>query len=100
MTDKDMVNCVWMTVNEEQKAKNLHQQCNTAVDMIIKTALVRKSLDNVTCILIAFENFEKLYNKLDTEVTETFDEVYPIRQHRYSYNEYTSKLGASLGDKK
>lgn len=31
-----------------------------AVDCIIKNALLRKTLDNVTVVMIAFENFFKL----------------------------------------
>lgn len=50
-----------MTTKEGTKAKSIHSQCSVAVDMIIKTSLVRKTLDNVTCVLIAFENMEKLF---------------------------------------
>lgn len=33
-----------------------------SVDMIIKTSLVRRTLDNVTAVMIAFQNFENLFN--------------------------------------
>jgi len=36
-----------------------------AMDMIIKTSLARKSLDNVTGILIALENLEKHFNRME-----------------------------------
>jgi hypothetical protein len=79
-----------MTIQDEQKSKNLHLQCNTSVDMIIKTALVRKSLDNVTCILIAFENFERSYNKVSSDIIDKNEEDRMDINHRHPYN-YTSK---------
>ena len=52
-----------MTFNSSTKAKNIHSQSGIAVDMIMKSSLSRKSLDNVTCVLICFENFETVFNK-------------------------------------
>jgi hypothetical protein len=71
MSDKDVANCFWLTVKDGLKANSLHLQCSMAVDMIIKSSLVRKSLDNVTTVLIAFDNLERLFNKsFDPEVME------------------------------
>ena len=43
--------------------KDINDQCACAVDMIMKCALERKSLDNITVVLICFKNFEKEINK-------------------------------------
>jgi hypothetical protein len=51
-----------MTLKDNVKAKNLHTQCGVAIDMIIKTSLIRRTLDNVTAVLIAFPNFENTFN--------------------------------------
>jgi len=51
-----------MTTNEMIKSKSLHHQCGLGVDMIIKSSLSRKSLDNVTCLMIAFENYARILN--------------------------------------
>jgi len=53
-----------MTIKDRQLESNIHLQCGKAVDMIIKSSLIRKSLDNVTCLLIAFKNFETTYDTL------------------------------------
>eukprot|EP00826_Nyctotherus_ovalis_P051060 TRINITY_DN6352_c0_g1_i1.p1 TRINITY_DN6352_c0_g1~~TRINITY_DN6352_c0_g1_i1.p1 ORF type:complete len:120 (+),score=24.71 TRINITY_DN6352_c0_g1_i1:113-472(+) len=45
---------------KQEKAEQVHQQCALAVDSIIKNSLLRHSLDNVTSVLIAFNNFKKL----------------------------------------
>lgn len=62
LSSKDVTDCVWMTMEEHIKAKTIHAQSAIGVDMILKTSLVRKTLDNITCVLLAFENFEKQLN--------------------------------------
>ena len=59
LSSQDVVKCVWNTIAEE-KTKELHQQCATAADSIIKNALLRHSLDNVTVVIIAFSHFKQI----------------------------------------
>jgi hypothetical protein len=55
---------VWLTFNEDVKERNLHSQTGLAVDMIMKSSLARKTLDNITCVVVAFDNFEShFFNK-------------------------------------
>jgi serine/threonine protein phosphatase PrpC len=68
LSNEDVSQCVWMTTREGYKTKNIHTQCAQGVDMILKSSLQRKTLDNITCVVIAFENFEKIFNP---EVTVT-----------------------------
>ena len=58
LSSQDVVSCVWNSVSQEN-AIELHEQCAIATDNIIKTAIKHHSLDNVTSILIAFENFRR-----------------------------------------
>ena len=60
MTTKEVIDSIWITT-KESKTKNIHKQCGVGVDMVMKTSLVRRSLDNVTVVIIAFSNFEKLF---------------------------------------
>jgi serine/threonine protein phosphatase PrpC len=64
LSNKDTVDCVWMTMDSSTKAADLHSQCALACDMVMKSSLVRRTLDNITVLMIAFENFETSYNKL------------------------------------
>lgn len=48
---------------KDLKSKNVHIQSGLGVDMVIKSSLVRKTLDNVTCVVISFSNFEKLFKQ-------------------------------------
>ena len=62
LTDQEVTECIWLSLQETIREKNIHLQCGVAVDLVLKSSLLRKSLDNVTCVLIVFENFEKCYN--------------------------------------
>ncbi len=57
LSNKDVVQCVWNTVSQEKAAK-IHQQCGVAADSVLKNALLRRSLDNVTSVIIAFPRFK------------------------------------------
>jgi hypothetical protein len=41
------------------------------IDLIIKSSLVRRTLDNVTAVLIAFQNFENYFNGQSTPTQKT-----------------------------
>ena len=64
-----------MTMNTKYVDKTLHSQCGKAVDMVMKSSLVRKSLDNVTCLMIAFKNFENCYDQLNFDKKKNLDKV-------------------------
>jgi protein phosphatase 2C family protein 2/3 len=61
LTNKEVSDCVFLTLNEDIKEKNIHCQSALAVDMIMKSSLVRKTLDNITCVLLVFEHFESIW---------------------------------------
>lgn len=56
-----MIDCVWMTL--DNKEKSLHLQTSKGCDMVMKSSLARKTLDNITCVLLTFNSFESSYIK-------------------------------------
>lgn len=62
LSDQEVTECIWLSLQETIREKNIHLQCGVAVDLVLKSSLIRRSLDNVTCVLIVFDNFEKCYN--------------------------------------
>lgn len=63
LTDIEIIDAIWNSLKDDTLRKNnIHLQCGVIVELILKASLARKSLDNVTCILICFNNFEKKYN--------------------------------------
>lgn len=51
---------MWNSLRDE-RTKDIHQQSGKGVECIIKNSLFRKSLDNVTVVIITFDNFERAY---------------------------------------
>jgi len=62
-------------MNTKYLETSIHSHCGKAVDMVIKSSLIRKSLDNVTCLIIAFKNFENCYDLLNCDKLKNFDKV-------------------------
>ena len=67
MSNKDVFDCAWKIFkNSSQIIKennNIHTQCGKIVDFILKSAMSRKSFDNITCLIIALKDFNYLEKK-------------------------------------
>jgi len=72
-----------MTTQDNVKLEDIHKQSSLCNDFIIKNCLNRKCLDNITLVIVAFENFEKI-----------FDNSYPA-VHTYEDQPISKKI---LGD--
>ena len=59
LSNKDIVQCVVNTLNDSILSKNVHEVCGAAVECVVKNALMRKSLDNVTVVMVAFKHFKQ-----------------------------------------
>ena len=60
LTSDEVINCAWMVYNNKDsivvnQCKDVHQQSGIITDLIMKSALARKSFDNVTCLFISFK---------------------------------------------
>lgn len=62
LSNEDIIKCVIMSQQDNIKKKTLHHQVGLSVDFILKSSMSRKTLDNVTCVVLAFENYEKQFN--------------------------------------
>lgn len=61
LNNKDANQCVWNSVKDNKALKfanNIHKQSGMGVEYILKNSLLRRTLDNVTVVLIAFANFK------------------------------------------
>ena len=92
MSNEEIMDCAWMILknktnnsensknNEEENEENnedsdnmeynfenytIHEKCGVIVDFIIKAAMVRKSFDNVTCLMIALNDFTNIEEKIE-----------------------------------
>ncbi len=62
MSNEDTVSCVWNSVRDNKDlraANNIHKLTGMGVEYILKNSLLRRTLDNVTVVMIAFNNFKR-----------------------------------------
>ena len=50
------MNCAWFSVNND-KATSVHKQCGKVVDLVLKASIAKRTLDNITVVMIAFSSF-------------------------------------------
>ena len=66
LTIKDMILSVYESTAEDIFSSNIEEQSGKIVDIILKTAIMRKTQENVTCILICFQNLRhNFYDKYE-----------------------------------
>ena len=72
ISSNEILDCTWMVLNEKEhllikQCKDIHNQSGLIVDLIIKSALVRKSFDNVTCLFVALKELGKNFIEKNNE---------------------------------
>ena len=65
LSSKEVLDCAWMVFSDLSHRFNddLNANCGNVVDMILKMSMIRKSFDNITCLIIAFKEMKDLRNK-------------------------------------
>ncbi len=54
LSNQDVVTIVWDTLHRDKgKFKNIHEFCGKAVENIMKLAFHKKTLDNITVVMVA-----------------------------------------------
>ena len=56
MNNEDCIDCVWNTVEHSDKP-DIHETLGEGAESIMKNSLNRRSLDNVTVVIISFDGF-------------------------------------------
>ena len=61
LSNEEIVNAAWLTFKNRGKEKNydIHEITMEACDLIIKYGLEKQTTDNLSCIVIGLEGFEK-----------------------------------------
>lgn len=59
---------VWDTLRrDEGKYKNIHEFCGLAVENVMKLAFHKKTLDNITVVMIALEGLERYFSQKEAQ---------------------------------
>lgn len=70
ISNRECIQCMWNSLRDE-RTKDVHQQTGKGVEWVIKNSLFRKSLDNVTIVIITFENFERIFSKEERKTSDS-----------------------------
>lgn len=63
LSNQECVRSAWATKNTH----TLHERCGEAVDRVLQFSAFKRTFDNITSVMIAFENFENVasHNSLE-----------------------------------
>jgi len=62
MSNDEVIEVVWDTFNRDKGAfSNLHEFCGLAIENIMKLAFHKKTLDNITVVMIALEGLQSCF---------------------------------------
>ena len=89
LSNEEIMENAWMIVNNNKKNifvdynnlknenieynfqdLNIHDKCGIIVDFIIKASMVRRSFDNVTCLMIVLDYFNNKADKVSINMTK------------------------------
>jgi len=85
LTSQAVISVAWNTITQEEE---VHKQCGIIVDSIIKNALQQHSLDNLTTVIIAFENFKRIVSSKREKKVKNEN----VRARPKSSNKYIKSL--------
>ena len=60
LTSREVVKLVWEAANKS-KARSIHELAGESADNIMKSSIIKKTLDNITVVMIVFENFKNKF---------------------------------------
>lgn len=82
LSNEECVDCAWITLKTKKYCQSIHSKSGAVADMIIKSALKRKTLDNVTSIFVAFNSFERSYQKRFSDKVKFDTTPYSLKETR------------------
>jgi len=81
-----------MTTQENVKLDDIHQQCSLSNDFLIKNCLNRKCLDNITLVIVGFENFERIFdNTINYPALHTYEDQ-PVTKRILGETVYSTRI--------
>eukprot|EP01017_Pseudomicrothorax_dubius_P006038 TRINITY_DN11664_c0_g1_i9.p1 TRINITY_DN11664_c0_g1~~TRINITY_DN11664_c0_g1_i9.p1 ORF type:complete len:255 (-),score=46.00 TRINITY_DN11664_c0_g1_i9:98-814(-) len=96
MTNQEVIQMVYETATESYGRLDAHAICGAAVDNILKLSLMRQSQDNVSVVIIAFEDFVNRFTiKKETTVktpATNGEKLLQESNHRISLQEESINL--------
>ena len=72
LKNQEVIDCVWNSLKDEP-TKDVDLKCCKGIETIIKNALLRKTSDNVSVLMICFKNFDQeiINGQISTQINNT-----------------------------
>ena len=77
MSNQDCVDAIWKNVRAK-KQESVHAQVGPGVDVILKTAALKRTLDNITAVIIALDGLASVFRP-ESVATEEMKENVKIK---------------------
>jgi protein phosphatase 2C family protein 2/3 len=75
LNSREVIKSVWDST-EQERAQQVHQQCGVGVESILRESINRRTLDNITVVMICFKNFkQRLFPRTDKKVKDNNENV-------------------------
>lgn len=77
LSNEDINEIGWSVFEKPAEIESLHKLCGDVTEQIIRAALAKKTLDNVTCVIIAFEAMQNFLenSNIGKPLTSQFNTV-------------------------
>jgi serine/threonine protein phosphatase PrpC len=83
LSNEDVIDVVWDTFRRDKGTfQTLHEFCGRAVENIMKLAFNKKTLDNITVVMIAFEGLEAYFQTQVDSKPMTADQLGDTRKSK------------------
>ena len=103
MTNEEGSKAVWDSI-DARKSSNMHEMLGFAAENVVKCALLNKSLDNVTCIVVSFANLETYFNNIKASNLKkeslSLASSYGVEEYNIINNTSPSSLPLTFSPKK
>jgi len=71
LSNRKVMRHVWSTSSRRDQITTVHEKCGQSVDAVLNGCVNRKTLDNITAVIIGFNRYEE-----QTEKFNKFDQMY------------------------
>lgn len=98
LTNEDVVNCVWDST--KQKNVNVHEQSSQAVESVMMEALIRKTFDNITVVMLGLAGFKSMFMEAEAEKKEQPGFYFSYENHiKAKKSTSTTKVKSNMNSK-
>jgi len=89
-----VIDSVWACA-KDSKGDNIHQTCANAVETIMKTAISKRTVDNITVVMIGFSSFKYLLfpKRADLICNNSLDNMFDYKKMQEIHNNNSFDVG-------